>query len=135
MYGWPHRPNSAYVSPLLGYIGQFIYVQQVLSRLLAGDICLRPQLGARHFSVHSPHAHLDRPELNMPTTIDISDAARPLALAIDIGTSSARALLYDATGRAVQDRHAQFAYEIETGIDGRSTFDASELREIAEAVI
>ncbi len=62
-------------------------------------------------------------------------AASPFALAIDIGTSSARAILYDATGRAIQDLHAQTPYEIETGIDGRSTFDAEELRRLTESVI
>ena len=71
----------------------------------------------------------------MQIDVDIADAARPLVLAIDIGTSSARALLYDATGRAVRDRHAQQAYEIDTGLDGRSTYDANELRILTEAVV
>ncbi len=63
------------------------------------------------------------------------DAIAPLVLAIDIGTSSARALLYDATGRAILNRHAQIPYEIDTGLDGRSTFDANELRRLTESVI
>src|SRR5215207_9905285 len=71
----------------------------------------------------------------MTVSVRPSDAAAPLVLAIDIGTSSARALLYDATGRAVRDRHAQIPYEIETGLDGRSTFDATELRRLVESVI
>ncbi len=59
----------------------------------------------------------------------------PRVLAIDIGTSSVRAILYDATGRPVDGRHAQIAYEIETGHDGRSSFDANELRRLTETVI
>jgi gluconokinase len=56
-------------------------------------------------------------------------------LAIDTGTSSTRAILYDATGRAVQGVEAQLSYEIETGLDGRSTFDANVLRGLTEDVI
>lgn len=63
------------------------------------------------------------------------DAISPFVLAIDIGTSSARAILYDATGRAIQNRHAQIPYEIETSLDGRSTFDANALRRLAESMI
>ncbi|MCO5220240.1 MAG: FGGY family carbohydrate kinase [Thermomicrobiales bacterium] len=59
----------------------------------------------------------------------------PYCLAIDIGTSSARAILYDATGMAVADRHAQAHYEIDTGLDGRSTFDGDALRLLTEGVI
>ncbi len=71
----------------------------------------------------------------MSISVSPADASPPLVLAIDIGTSSTRAILYDATGRAVQDRHAQLHYEIETGLDGRSTFDATELRRLTESVI
>lgn len=63
------------------------------------------------------------------------DAMSPYVLAIDIGTSSTRAILYDATGRAIQHRQAQISYEIETGLDGRSTFDPATLRLLTETVI
>lgn len=71
----------------------------------------------------------------MSISISRRPAKSPLTLAIDIGTSSVRAICYDAAGRAVTDRHAQQSYELETGIDGRSTFDATELRLLTEAVI
>jgi gluconokinase len=71
----------------------------------------------------------------MAISVPAADATPPFVLAIDIGTSSARALLYDATGRAVDDRHAQIPYEIDTGLDGRSTFDANELKRLTESVI
>lgn len=64
-----------------------------------------------------------------------ADARPPFALAIDIGTSSTRAILYDSAGRALSGVHAQVPYEIETGLDGGSTFDASELRRLTETVV
>jgi gluconokinase len=71
----------------------------------------------------------------MPSTVFPEAATAPLALAIDIGTSSVRAIVYDAAGRAVEGRHAQRSYEIETGLDGRSSFDATLLRLLTETVI
>jgi gluconokinase len=71
----------------------------------------------------------------MTSTVPPADAASPFVLAVDIGTSSVRAILYDAKGRAVEGRHAQRSYEIETGLDGRSTFDAIQLRLLTEAVL
>jgi gluconokinase len=68
-------------------------------------------------------------------SIPAGPALRPYALAIDIGTSSVRALVYDATGRAIEHRQAQLPYEIDTGLDGRSTFDANELRRLTETAI
>src|SRR6478735_899576 len=68
-------------------------------------------------------------------SIPAGRALRPYALAIDIGTSSVRALVYDATGRAIEHRQAQLPYEIDTGLDGRSTFDANELRRLTETAI
>lgn len=71
----------------------------------------------------------------MPSTVFARNPVAPLALAIDIGTSSVRAILYDATGRVVDDHSAQLPYEIDTGHDGRSTFDANELRRLSESVV
>lgn len=71
----------------------------------------------------------------MTISVSPAEARSPLALAIDLGTSSVRAILYDAAGRAIQDQSAQISYEIETGHDGRSTFDAVELRRLAETVV
>jgi len=58
----------------------------------------------------------------------------PRVLAIDIGPSSVRAILYDA-GPAGRRTSCPDAYDIDTGHDGRSSFDAIELRRLAETVI
>ncbi|MBL8095390.1 MAG: gluconokinase, partial [Anaerolineales bacterium] len=50
-------------------------------------------------------------------------AATPWVLAIDIGTSSTRALLYDARGRAVDGLQAQSTSELRTGQDGSAELD------------
>ena len=71
----------------------------------------------------------------IPSAVFTRNPVAPLALAIDIGTSSVRAILYDATGRVVDDHSAQLPYEIDTGHDGRSTFDALELRRLSESVV
>lgn len=71
----------------------------------------------------------------MTIAISAEDAVRPLILAIDLGTSSVRAILYDSSGRVVDGHSAQLHYEIETGLDGQSTFDASELAQLTERVI
>jgi gluconokinase len=69
------------------------------------------------------------------TSVPAERALQPYVLAIDLGTSSVRALVYDATGRAIEHLQAQLPYEIDTGLDGRSTFDANELRRLAETVV
>jgi gluconokinase len=46
------------------------------------------------------------------------DAEAPFILTLDVGTSSARALLYDARGRAVEGLAAQERYTIHSGADG-----------------
>lgn len=46
----------------------------------------------------------------------------PLVLALDIGTTSTRALLFDATGQPVPDCIAQVANQLETTHDGGATF-------------
>jgi gluconokinase len=46
------------------------------------------------------------------------DAEAPFILTLDAGTSSARALLYDARGRAVEGLVAQERYSIHSGADG-----------------
>ncbi|MEO7911301.1 MAG: gluconokinase [Roseiflexaceae bacterium] len=47
-----------------------------------------------------------------------ANAEAPLILTIDAGTSSARALLYDARGRAIEGLVAQERYTIRSGADG-----------------
>ena len=53
----------------------------------------------------------------MPS-VTTAKAEAPLILTIDAGTSSARALLFDARGRAVEGVAAQERYDIRTGADG-----------------
>jgi gluconokinase len=48
-------------------------------------------------------------------------------VALDVGTSSARACLYDADGRPVEGRFHQEGYEAATTMDGGSEHDASHL--------
>jgi gluconokinase len=56
-------------------------------------------------------------------------------LALDIGTSSVRALLYDATGSAVPHVHAQQAYTVTTSSDGEVTVDADMLVDLVAKTI
>jgi hypothetical protein len=48
----------------------------------------------------------------------------PLLLALDIGTSSARAMLFDATAHPVDDYAVQIPISMQTTADGGATFDA-----------
>lgn len=54
--------------------------------------------------------------MNLP--VKLKRAERPLVLAIDIGTSSTRALIYDAKGRPVKKLVAQIGYMMQTTPDG-----------------
>ncbi|MBL7995783.1 hypothetical protein JNM05_10470, partial [bacterium] len=55
-------------------------------------------------------------QTNQP--IKLKNAQRPLILAIDIGTSSTRALVYDALGRPVKNLVHQVGYLFTTSQDG-----------------
>ncbi len=61
------------------------------------------------------------------STIQTSQAQRPLVLALDVGTSSVRALLYDAQGRAIEGTESRIAYQMPTTPDGGVEMDADEL--------
>ncbi|MFN8476005.1 MAG: gluconokinase [Anaerolineae bacterium] len=54
----------------------------------------------------------------MPQTVLPRDAQPPLILTIDVGTSSVRAFLYDATGRPLDGIAAGESYTVQTGADG-----------------
>ncbi len=56
-----------------------------------------------------------------------SQAQRPFVLALDVGTSSVRALLYDAQGRAIEGAESRIAYQMQTTQDGGVEMDADEL--------
>jgi gluconokinase len=64
--------------------------------------------------------------LPSPTTVDSGQARDPLILALDIGTSSVRAIVYDALGRAV-GAGAHIAYQMDTTPDGGVEIDADRL--------
>ena len=59
----------------------------------------------------------------------------PFVLALDIGTTSTRALLYDAAGQPVPDCIAQVANHLETTQDGGATFQPDQLFDQVVAVI
>lgn len=56
-------------------------------------------------------------------------------VALDVGTSSARACLYDADGRPVKGRFHQEGYEAATTTDGGAEHDASHLLQAVEACL
>lgn len=59
----------------------------------------------------------------------------PFVLALDIGTTSTRALLFDALGQPVPDCIAQVANHLDTTNDGGATFDPAPLLDHVIAVI
>ena len=59
--------------------------------------------------------------------VDRSGAEPPLVLTIDIGTSSARVLLFDRLGRMVEGVEGRASYSTRTTPDGGVEFDAEEL--------
>lgn len=61
------------------------------------------------------------------TVIALQDAQPPFILVIDIGTSSLRALVYDAQGNQVQGMSARQVYAPRTTADGGSELDAEEM--------
>lgn len=60
-----------------------------------------------------------------------ADAEAPLALAIDVGSSSVRAMLFDRLGRDVEGLKAQLPYAMRTSADGGVEADAEELLALA----
>ncbi len=62
----------------------------------------------------------------MPS-IDLNDAQPPFILTLDIGTSSMRAMLFDARANAMDGVEAQTKYEMHTTPDGGVEADADEM--------
>ena len=58
------------------------------------------------------------------SSVQLSSAQSPFILVIDIGTSSLRALVYDANAREVENFIARVKYQPELTDDGGSTLDA-----------
>lgn len=59
--------------------------------------------------------------------INSSHVTYPLILAIDVGTSSTRALLYDAAGNMVEDIEGRVTYQMHLTADGGVEIDGDEL--------
>ncbi|MCW5968865.1 MAG: gluconokinase [Blastocatellales bacterium] len=63
------------------------------------------------------------------------NAERPLVLALDLGTSSARAVLYDRQGRLLEGAESRFEYVMTATPDGGVEIEADRLLEILSLVI
>lgn len=61
------------------------------------------------------------------TFIPPTDAETPLVLALDLGTSSLRALLFDRRGRGITKSEEQLRYRLRTTADGGAETDARSL--------
>lgn len=57
----------------------------------------------------------------------VEDAVSPFILALDLGSSSVRALLYDAHGDQLEDSETQIAHQLRSTSDGGSEGDATAL--------
>ncbi|HVL23367.1 MAG TPA: gluconokinase [Thermomicrobiales bacterium] len=67
--------------------------------------------------------------------IGLTDAVSPLVMAIDIGSSSVRALLYDAHGNQISATEHQEPHSLRTTPDGGATADPDHLVELAFACL
>ncbi|HEY4386599.1 MAG TPA: gluconokinase [Ktedonobacteraceae bacterium] len=72
---------------------------------------------------------------NISSTIADSNLKPPYVLALDVGTSSTRALLFDASGAAVPNRVAQRTYELTTSNEGEVSVDADILLAVVAETI
>lgn len=62
--------------------------------------------------------------------VSLEAAISPFVLAIDVGSSSVRALLFDARCRQVDDTEHQISYSLETTSDGGSIADVEALHQL-----
>lgn len=69
------------------------------------------------------------------TIEEIIRVKQPSILALDIGTSSVRALLYDAGGNALPGIQAQVTYQLTTSHEGEASVDADSLVELLARAI
>lgn len=65
----------------------------------------------------------------------MTDAKQPYILALDIGTSSTRALLFDADGKTVPDVFSQRKYKLTTSSDGEVSVDADTLVDVVAQTV
>src|SRR5215471_19013782 len=87
---------------------------------------------AVHLRVFGTRKTMNRTDL---ACVRPKDAECPLVLALDVGTSSVRALLYDVLGRAVEGAQSRTAYEMKITPDGGVEADADELVDLACSTI
>jgi gluconokinase len=64
-----------------------------------------------------------RAEEECVPNVAIADAVHPLVLALDIGTSSTRAIIFDRRGHALEGSECQLEYELTTTPDGGAEVD------------
>src|SRR5262245_19527474 len=69
------------------------------------------------------------------STISLMESIPPLVLAIDLGTSSARTMIFDGRGRFVEGMESRAPYRMETTPGGGVEIDADELVEIIFSTI
>ena len=69
------------------------------------------------------------------SVISVQEAWPPLIVALDLGTSSARALLFDGRGRNLPGLEAQIPYRMTTTPDGGVEIDADRLVDIVAQTI
>ena len=67
--------------------------------------------------------------------VALGQAEAPLVLALDVGTSSCRSVLYDARARRVAGVGAQIGYAPSTTADGGAELDADWLVEQVRGVV
>lgn len=68
-------------------------------------------------------------------TVSPAEIAPPLILSLDIGTSSIRALLFDAQGRPVRGMAARGAYVLHTSAEGAAEADPDDMLRVVEGCI
>jgi gluconokinase len=61
------------------------------------------------------------------SSVSLAAARAPLIVALDAGTSSVRALAFDAEGTAIRESEVQISYAIDTTPDGGATYSANAL--------
>ena len=69
------------------------------------------------------------------SSVAIAAASAPLIIALDAGTSSVRALAFDAAGRAIGETEEQIRYTLETTQDGGATFPPDTLFDLVARAI
>lgn len=68
-------------------------------------------------------------------SVEPKAAVDPLILSIDVGSSSARAIVYDGEGRSVRGWETHAPYAVKTASDGQVVADADELVELVGSCV